>query len=158
MEKRQRRDPPSSWVPGGTGGTGGTGGPAPTAQPPRPWRPMPPLLPPLVPSLAPTPPMPPLLPPLVPPLAPTPSDPPLLPPLLAPFSSLPPTFPTAFLPPTPTLTPAQTRRLERLRSARSRLEARRDPKFPHAGLLREEGGALAVLERSLLNGAASWIR
>ena len=140
MEKRQRRDPPSSWVPGGTGGTGGTGGPAPTAQPP---------------SLAPPRPLgPPLLPPLLPPLAPTPSDPPLL----APFPPLPPTFPTAFLPPTPTLTPAQTRRLERLRSARSRLEARRDPKFPHAGLLREEGGALAVLERSLLNGAASWIR
>ena len=58
------------------------------------------------------------------------------------------------------LTPADSARseaVERLAEAQRRSLKYRDPRFPGAGLLREDGGVFAVMSRAIPEGRSSWL-
>ena len=79
--------------------------------------------------------------------------PPVLPPLLTSATLVPPAPPvqeTSLSSLAPTC-----KRMRRLEEARLKSLRYRDPRFPGAGLLREEGGVYALMANAILNGRAS---
>lgn len=73
-------------------------------------------------------------------------------PPVAAFAAFAPTAPVA-----PPLSPASAETMRRLEAAQARSLKYRDPRFPGAGMLRDEGGVVGLMTRAVAEGRDSWL-
>jgi len=63
----------------------------------------------------------------------------------------------AFVPSAPPLSPTSIEAIRRLEAARLRATKYRDPRFPGAGLMREDGGVFGSMIDAIANGRSTWL-
>ena len=63
----------------------------------------------------------------------------------------------AFVPSAPPLSPTSIETIRRMKAAQLRATKYRDPRFPGAGLLREDGGVFGSMIDAVANGRSTWL-